>query len=417
MANFTDHLKYLNSQGDRLRGLVESWANTNTAADNLAGLARQAELLRDAFAPLGGETTLVDLPPHERVDAAGGTVSVPVGHALSVVKHLHARPHVLLCIHMDTVYPTSSTFQRVERVTSDRLRGPGVTDAKGGIAVMLAALETLERSPFAGNLGWEVLITPDEEIGSPSSLPLLREAASRNDLGLLFEPALDEAGTLAGDRRGSGNFSLVVRGRSVHAGRNISDGRNAVIAAATAARMLDALGRELKGITVNVARIEGGSAVNVVPDLAIVRFNTRVDDAESMQHVRRCIDDIVADISARDGYTAALHGGFNSPPKTLASAMPLPDYLADCGRQLGIDIRFLPTGGVCDGNKLAAAGLPNIDTLGVRGGAIHSNDEFLLTDSLVERARLSALLLVRLAAGDLPPLPRNARNPEPPSSR
>lgn len=392
----------LDSQRDRLTDLVESWANINTGSDNLPGLAKQADALLCAFQPLGGKAALIQPPPHERIDDQGNTFSAAVGPVLSITKRPANRPRVLLCIHMDTVYPASSAFQRVERVAANRLHGPGVADAKGGIAIMLAALETFERSPFADRLGWSVLITSDEEIGSPSSLGMLREAASQHDLGLLFEPTLDDAGTLAGDRRGSGNFSLVIHGRSAHAGRDITAGRNAVVAASAAAQMLDALGRELSGVTVNVAKIDGGSAMNVVPDVAVLRFNVRVDDAHCLQQATRCMDDITAAIASREGFTATLHGGFNSPPKTLASAAPMPDYLTDCGRQLGIDVRFRPTGGVCDGNKLAAAGLPNIDTLGPRGGAIHSPDEYLLTDSLTERAKLTALLLLRLAAGDLP---------------
>lgn len=392
----------LDSQRDRLTDLVESWANINTGSDNLPGLAKLADTLLRAFQPLDGEAALIQPPPHQRIDAQGNTITAAVGQALSIIKRATIRPRVLLCIHMDTVYPATSPFQRVERVAANRLHGPGVADAKGGVAVMLAALEAFERSSFANRLGWSVLITSDEEIGSPSSLGMLREAATQHDLGLLFEPMLDDAGTLAGDRRGSGNFSLVIRGRSAHAGRDITAGRNAIVSASIAAQMLDALGRELKGVTVNVAKMDGGSAMNVVPDIAVLRFNVRVDDTHCLQQVTRCMDDITAAIASHEGFTATLHGGFNSPPKTLASAAPLPDYLIDCGRQLGLDVRFRPTGGVCDGNKLAAAGLPNIDTLGPRGGAIHSPDEYLLTDSLTERAKLTALLLLRLASGDLP---------------
>ena len=126
---------------------------------------------------------------------------------------------------------------------------------------MLVALEAFERSPLAQQLGWEVIINPDEEISSPGSAGLFVEAAKRNHLGLLFEPAMDEAGTLVSSRRGSGNFSVVVRGRSAHAGRNPTKGRNAVVAAAGLATELDALGKEVEGgVSVNIGRIDGGSS-------------------------------------------------------------------------------------------------------------------------------------------------------------
>ncbi len=110
---------------------------------------------------------------------------------------------------------------------------------------------------------------------------------------------------------------------------------------------------------------------------------------------------LVADYNRRQGLSLTLHGGFGRPPKPLSETnQALFGLLADCGRTLGIPVAWTATGGCCDGNNLAAAGLPNIDTLGVRGGKIHSADEFVLVDSLVERARLSALLLLQLATGE-----------------
>jgi len=231
---------------------------------------------------------------------------------------------------------------------------------------------------------------------------LFTEAAKRNHLGLLFEPAMDEAGTLVSSRRGSGNFSVIVRGRSAHAGRDISKGRNAVVAAADLATALDALGKEVEGITVNVGRIDGGGAVNVVPDMAILRFNVRVTEPEQMAWVEQRLKKIIDPLNRRDGFSAELHGEFRSPPKPVTvETQRLLDHVASCGRDLGLTIQWKPSGGVSDGNRLAAAGLTNVDSLGVCGGAIHSPDEYILLDSLTERAKLTALLLTRLASGEL----------------
>jgi glutamate carboxypeptidase len=307
---------------------------------------------------------------------------------------------------MDTVYPGDHSFQTVEQVDRNTLRGPGVADAKGGLAVMRTALAALERSPWAARVGWEVLINPDEEIGSPGSAPLLERAARANHLGLVFEPALP-GGALAERRRGAGNFTFVIHGRSAHAGRDFAKGRSAVVAAAELIARLHALNETLPGITVNVGRIEGGSAVNLVPDLSVCRINVRTSAAADEIRLRDELDRLTVWLRSRDGITAELHGAFTSPPKIPDERThALMRHVTACGQDLGIPIEWKPTGGACDGNRLAAAGLPTIDSLGPCGGDLHSPTEYVLLDSLVERAKLTALLLLKLASGEIPwPMP------------
>ncbi len=395
-----DVLTWIDSQHDRVVELVCRWASINSHTDNLPGLARMADVLQDAFAPLGGTLKRHALPPREVVDRHGNVARQPVGQALSIVKRPDATRRVLLCIHMDTVYPADSPFQEVTWIDNDTLRGPGVADAKGGIAVILLALEAFERSDVAEGLGWEVLLNPDEEIGSPSSIDLLQQAARRNHVGLVYEPTLPD-GTLIGQRKGSGNFTLVVRGRSAHAGRAVDEGRNAIHLLAELIGQVAALHGARPGLTVNVGIVEGGSAVNRVPDMAIAHLNVRVEHAEDPALFVSQLDSIVAEANARDGFHVERHGAFFSPPKPLdPPTQRLLETIADCGRGLGLDIKWQSSGGVCDGNKLAAAGLPNVDTLGPRGGDIHSPREYLIVPSLCERAKLTASLLMRWARGD-----------------
>ena len=165
----------------------------------------------------------------------------------------------------------------MHRLDDNRIQGPGVTDAKGGLLVMLKALEAFERSPWANELGWEALINPDEEIGSPGSKLLLEKAARTNDIGLVFEPSLSD-GNLVGSRRGSGNFVVMVKGRAAHAGREPHIGRNAINALAEFVVQLNSLPPGALGLTLNVGYIEGGGPVNVVPDRAICKFNVRVSN-------------------------------------------------------------------------------------------------------------------------------------------
>jgi glutamate carboxypeptidase len=395
-------LEWIDTQHDRMVRLVTEWAGINSGSENLDGLARMMEALEASFAGLGGEQRRIELPPRRYVDAVGNAVDAPLGESLSVVRRPEAPRRVFLCIHMDTVYGPEHPFQAVETVDEKTLRGPGVTDAKGGLVVMLVALEALERSGLADQLGWEVLINSDEEIGSPGSSGLFYEASERNGLGLVFEPSLPD-GQLIAERKGSGNFAVVIRGRSAHAGREFELGRNGLTAAARLGLDLEALRDPANGLTVNIARLEGGGPLNVVPELGICRFNVRYRDAEQQDMLRSRIDERVAGINDAEGYSAELHGGFTAPPKALdGPTEQLLESIAACGRGLGLDIRWRSSGGVCDGNRLAAAGLPAVDTLGVRGGAIHSAEEDLLTDSLTERAKLTALLLMNLAVGRTP---------------
>jgi glutamate carboxypeptidase len=351
------------------------------------------------------------------VDNQGCAIEQPLGDVLSI-RHAatHERLSVLLAIHYDTVYPSEDHPPLVNQaVEADRriLRGPGVTDAKGGIAVMLAALEAFMKFGASEQLSWEVLLNADEELGSPGSGQLLAEAAGRHDLGLVFEPALDEAGTLAASRKGSGNFHVVISGRAAHAGRAIGDGRNAIVAAAKLASILADLNDAGHDVTVNVAAIHGGDALNVVPDLAVLRANARAATEAGATWLASQIKEAVTAVNHFDGFRANCIGGFHCPPKPLDEpTQKLLMYVAACGRDLGLMITAKPTGGVCDGNKLAAAGLPTIDTLGVRGGGIHSPAEYLIVESLAERAALVAILLARLADGSLD-WPRRVKEPEP----
>jgi glutamate carboxypeptidase len=334
------------------------------------------------------------------INPYGQPVSIPVGRAISAVKRPEAALRVFLCIHMDTVYAKDHAFQTCAQIDANTLQGPGVADAKGGLVVMLVALAALERSPIASQIGWEVLLNPDEEIGSQSSAPLLKAAAGRNRAGLLFEPATAD-GALIDRRKGSGGFSIVVRGRSAHVGRDFSNGRNAIVAAAKIALDLDDVNSKVETITVNVGKIDGGGPANVVPELAVVRANVRTTGPADELRVAERLTDIIERANRTEGITAELHGGFHSPPKIPdARVEALLALVTRCGAELNIPIRFAPSGGACDGNKLLAYGLPNIDTLGPCGGNLHSPREFVLLDSLVQRAKLATLLLLKLASGE-----------------
>jgi glutamate carboxypeptidase len=374
---------------------VEAWAAINSGSRNLGGLERMADLLVDAFAALPGMLRLDQPEPVEAVDSAGRPTKLAHGRHL----HLTVRPtaplQLLFTGHMDTVFGADHRFQQMRWLEAGVLNGPGVADMKGGIAVMLAALKALERSPLADRFGYEVVINSDEEVGSPSSAALLARAAQGKRAALTYEPAALPDGTLAGARPGSGNFSIAVHGRSAHAGRNPEDGRNALLAAADLALRLAAA--KYDGLSVNPSRIEGGSPSNVVPDLAILRVNLRPRTPEDQRRAQALIDSAIAAVAAEHDVRIEANGGFGRPPKPLTrEAEALFELVKRAGADLGQAIGWQPSGGVCDGNNIAACGVPVVDTMGVRGGKIHSIEEYLIVDSLNERAALSALTVLRL---------------------
>jgi len=374
---------------------VETWSAINSGTRNLAGCAAMAGMLADAFAALPGDIALVDPAPVTSVGADGTTANLPHGRHLHLKVRPNAHVQMLFTGHMDTVYPADHPFQALTFRDDGTLNGPGVADMKSGLALMLAALASVEASPLAARFGYEVVINSDEETGSFSSVALLAEAARGKTAALTYEPALPD-GTLAGARGGTGNFSIIVRGRSAHAGRNPEEGRNAIVAAADLALRLSKAGGP--GLAVNPARIEGGGPNNVVPDLAVLRVNFRPAGQDDIVRAKAAIDAAVAMVAAEHDVHVEVHGSFNRPPKPIdPGAAKLFDLVKSAGADLGLAIGWRATGGVCDGNNIAACGVPVVDTMGARGGAIHSPDEFLIVDSLAERAALSALTILRIA--------------------
>lgn len=401
MKAFTPYLDWIEAQHDDMTANLVRLANINSGSYNIVGLERMAAELTRLFGSLGGEAHCVALEPAVRIGADGEARACELGPLLRLRKHPDAPLRVLLVGHMDTVFGTEHAFQRADRTGTTQLRGPGVADLKGGLLVMLKALECLERSPWAGRLGWEVVLNPDEELGSPGSAVHLLAAAKRNHLGLVYEPAMAD-GAFAAARKGSGNFTAIVRGRAAHAGREHHLGRNALRAAADFTVAVDDLNGRHPGVTVNPGFIHGGGPVNVVPDFAVVRFNIRLPDPKDEEWALARLAAIGREINARDGITFALHGDFGRKPKVLDAAhKQLFELVRRCGQALGLNITWRDTGGCCDGNNLSAAGLPNIDTMGVIGGGLHSADEYIELSSLVERSQLSALLLLGLASGRL----------------
>lgn len=372
-----------------LRDLLAAWCNQNSGSDHPAGLAAMLELLVPAFARLPGARV-------ERVPLRGTTA-----RALRVRVRTDAPGQILFSGHYDTVYGADHPFQQCELLSAEKLRGPGTSDMKGGLVVMLAALEAFEQTPHASRIGYEILLAPDEEIGSAGTRPLLVEAAARHAFALVFEPARAN-GDLVKSRKGTGIVSVTVHGRAAHAGRDPGAGRNAILALGELLPLINRLPEELPGVLVNIGRITGGGAVNIVPDLASIDINFRVTAAGEDAAVMQRLHALVAPLNQRDGYRVEIKGGFNRGPKveTPVETALFADWQR-CGAVFGQDFDWQHVGGGSDGNILSEAGLNNLDGLGPVGDHLHSPDEFCHLPSLVPRAQIAALFLHRFAAGEI----------------
>ncbi len=234
----------------------------------------------------------------------------------------------------------------------------------------------------------------DEETGSFHSAQAIRDESAKHDLGLALEPAL-AGGELAVERVGSGQFMIECRGRAAHVGRSFTEGVSAVTALAERIVAVSAMPEPERGRILSIGPIEGGVATNAVPDRARAWGNARFPTPEAADEIGAMLTQLQTPPDAMP--RATVRTIFNRPAKPLT---PETERLALCARaaaeDLGQSLPFASTGGVCDGNIMQAAGLPTIDTLGVRGGGLHTPDEWIELPSLVQRCQLLALLIARL---------------------
>ena len=372
----------------------------NSGSFNNQGISQVQDKLAKLFQPITNSYQTIDLPDTELTDAEG-VIQTQTLRPMQVFRfNPEAECQLLLTGHSDTVFPVECSFQHC-RIEGNHLHGPGTADMKGGLMVMLQSLSLLREildDTFTGEcpLGFTIAISPDEETGSLGSADTLTHLARQADFGLTFEPALSN-GMLAGARKGSGNFTLCAYGKSVHAGREFFAGHNACLAIASVCQRLAALSDEESGITVNIGKISGGGAVNVVPDFAQCRFNARFKHQHQQATLEQSFREIIYQIEQQSFCKLKLSGQFSRPVKVMSQQQnKMYQLLRHCGEKLNIPIQWQATGGCCEGNNLAAAGLLNIDTLGVRGSGIHSDQEFACINSFAERSALVTSFMLHL---------------------
>ncbi len=390
MTSIPPAIARLPDRTPQLAALLLRWAEINSGSGHRAGLDRMRAALREEFGAFAG-AAVEELPCPGTADA------------LLVRMRPEAPVRLLFSGHFDTVYEADDPFQHCTWLDAERVNGPGVTDMKGGLVTMLAALQAFESTPHAARIGWEVLLTPDEETGSHGRRAHFVAAAKRNHFAFVFEPTRPN-GDIVHSRKGTGGLVARCHGRAGHAAKVPSDGRNAILALAEFLQAASKLPAELPGVLVNVANIRGGGpATNVVPDFAESELDLRVTKMTDRAALTARLDALAADINAREGYKLELALRFNRPPK---ECLPLEEKLFPEWQRAAADVglpRFswVHTGGASDGNLLAAEGLPSFDGIGPIGDHLHSAREFIVIPTMATRAQVVALFLHRLAAGEI----------------
>lgn len=303
---------------------------------------------------------------------------------------------VMIAGHLDTVHDPKGDFQTLSVAPGGLTAvGPGCVDMKGGLVIAVAALEALEECGVKAN--WTFTMNGDEETGTYHSESALIAQAKLHDFGLALEPALP-GGELAIERMGSGQFVIQTTGKSAHVGRAFTDGKSAVVELARCIVESSKFPEPERGKILNIGPIKGGVATNAVPDSAFAWGNVRFADQQIADELGVMLDSLQTGPGVIPG--VVVRRSFNRPAKPLTPAVEALGLRARAvAEALGQRLPFKSTGGVCDGNVMQSAGLPTIDTLGVRGGGLHTPDEWIELSSLVERCQLLAILVARLSAG------------------
>jgi glutamate carboxypeptidase len=308
---------------------------------------------------------------------------------------------VLLIGHMDTVFPDGTVAERPFRVDGEVARGPGVSDMKAGLLGGLYALATL-RELGGGDLAQlpfrriVFIANPDEEVGSISSTPHIREAAAHADACFVLECARAN-GDFVSARKGIADLRLTVHGKAAHAGVEPEKGRNAILAGAHLVTGIHALNGRWPDVTANVGVFTAGTRPNVVPDRAELQVDVRGMTRASLDAAIAAVTELAANPVVPDVTVEIETMASWRPMEKLERSGRLVDHTIALAARLGFTTRDASTGGASDANTTSGMGVPSIDGLGPVGGADHSPDEYLDVTSIVPRTTLLVALLLEVA--------------------
>jgi glutamate carboxypeptidase len=374
-------LRFCESHSAWLRETVETLVRLESPSDDKAAVDRCGAVLAERLARIGAEVT------PSRQSACGNHLFARWSPANP--ESPESQRQILLLGHLDTVWPVGTLGRMPVREEEGRLYGPGIFDMKSGIAVSMLAIRALQE--IAGLTSRVVMLwTTDEEVGSRSSRALIEDAARESRAVLVLEPSLPGGGVKT-SRKGVGEFELVVRGVSAHAGLDPGKGVSAIHELARQILALETLQDPSHGVTVNVGVVAGGSRPNVIADLASAKIDVRVqtmDDGVRLERAIRALQPTRASIRFD------ITGSVERPPLERSPAVVrLYQQAREVAAALGKDLGEGAAGGGSDGNFTAALGVPTLDGLGPRGDGAHAADEHVLVDDLTWRAAFLAGLI------------------------
>ena len=391
-------ISWLDSQEKNMLEMLERITNINSGSLNKQGVNELASIFSEELRLLGFSISTLPGEVIEMPSCPGSDYNVDVAdHVLASKSGSGSR--LLMMGHFDTVFPLDSPFQEFSR-EGDTMYGPGVSDMKGGLVVMLYALKALNENGGLSDKSITVLLNSDEEMGSLSSRKYLEEQAMLHDWGLVYESSGNNR--LTRERKGLGQARFVVHGRASHAGGAHEQGRSAIKELAYKIVQIENITDYETGVTVNVGVVSGGEARNTIApcaealiDLRYPRAQQGIDTVAKFEKIFGSIYSYPVDSGE---ITTESWSNLHRPAKI---ATPESDYLLNktiaIGRLLGQELGIGDSGGGTDGSLTQAVGLPTLDSLGSAGTGAHSNREQGRVSSLIERAKLSAVLIRRLA--------------------
>ena len=376
----TDLLAHFRARKDDMLELLGELARRESFTADKAHVDQLADYLEGALGLFGAET-VQRLPQSE------------VGDFLLAAWNPTARgkPVLLLC-HIDTVHPVGTLRKAPLRIENQRLYAPGALDMKAGAVIALTALQSLQNQKRLTR-PVKLLLTTDEEIGSPHSRAVIEAEASKAGLALVLEPATAE-GAIKTARKGGAKFTLTIEGRPAHAGIAPQLGINAIIEFAQQALEINGLNDLKYGTSVSLTRVSGGSAGNVIPAHVEAHIDARAITNAEMRRVERALGGLYPKMPG-----ATVHcrrHGFRPPMERQAGIF---ERAAEIAARHGITLEASASGGGSDGNFTAAMGIPTLDGLGAHGDGAHTLDEHIIIDSLPRQATVIAALLLEWSDG------------------
>lgn len=375
-------MDYLKKKLEPMLNLIEKLVNIDSGSTNKVGVDKIGKILIEEYKQIG-----FTIEVKENKDFGNNIL----------IKHKEAmKPEILLIAHMDTVFPIGTAAERPFTIKNGLAFGPGVADMKASQVTLLYAMKYLYEKKDAAMKNVIIILNSDEEIGSPTSRELIEEISKNVKYALVMEPARKD-GSIVSSRRGGGRYTLHVHGRSAHSGVAPEEGRSAIEELAYKTIKLNHLTDHEQGISVSVGIVEGGDAVNMIPDSATGYVDVRVESDEQSLEIAKKIESICS-VPDVPGTTIDLEGGITRPPmEPDEKNQKLLEIVKEVGNSFGLIVTDSHTGGGSDASFPSHLGVATIDGVGPIGGKLHNEGEYLEIDSLTERCFLLAETVSKLS--------------------